>query len=404
MIDLIQAARKARSRAYAPYSKFQVGCALRTKTGAIHTGCNIENAAYPTTLCAERVAVGNMIAAGDREIAEIVVIGTGDAPSAPCGNCRQTLNEHAQPTTPILMMGEGQRQIRATLGDLLPHAFGPDDLGMTNDHASSLEAIRKRHPDERPKVGLILGSGLGSLADRLDRAASIGYDDIPGFPKPTVEGHAGRLVFGDLEGVRVACLQGRVHLYEGGDPAMVAHLVRTLRDLGCHTLIITSAVGSLREDLRPGMPVCIEDHINLQGRNPLVGPNDGHYGPRFPDMSAVYDRRLCEIAMQAAKREGIQLGQGVFTAWLGPCFETPAEIRASRILGGDVVGMSMVPEAIAAAHCGLKTLGIAVVTNYAAGMQQSLSHEETVKVGGEAAPRVERLLRSLIAEFAEDAT
>src|SRR5690606_10013030 len=205
---------------------------------------------------------------------------------------------------------------------------------------------------------------------------------------------------GRLGGIEVACLQGRVHLYEGVPAAAVNVLPRTLKALGCELVILTNAAGSLRPEIEPGSIALIEDHINLLGQNPLVGPNDDAIGPRFPDMSAVYDRGLRERAQAVAARLGIPLRSGVYLAALGPSFETPAEIRAFRALGADLVGMSTVPEAISARHCGLRVLGLSIVTNFAAGLgEQALSHEQTLAVAAEAAGRLQQLLSGLLEEI-----
>ena len=263
--------------------------------------------------------------------------------------------------------------------------------------------VRTHRPGFIPRAGLILGSGLGGLADAIGNASALDYAELPGFPRSSVAGHAGRLVLGELAGVPVACLQGRVHLYEGLPPQDVNILPRTLRALGCELLILTNAAGSLRPDLVPGTVVLIEDHINLLGRNPLVGANDPAVGPRFPDLTEVYDGELRARLRQVAARLGIALPGGIYLATLGPSFETPAEIRAFRVLGADLVGMSTVPEAISARHCGLKVVGLSIVTNLAAGLApHPLSHEETLTQAAGAAMAVERLLRGLLEELAHD--
>jgi xanthosine phosphorylase len=246
-----------------------------------------------------------------------------------------------------------------------------------------------------------LGSGLGAIADAIADATAIDYAELPGFPRPGVEGHAGRLVLGRLAGTPIACLQGRVHLYEGVPASAVNVLPRTLRALGCEILILTNAAGSLRADLPPGSIALIDDHINLLGRNPLVGPNDATIGSRFPDMTAVYDRDLRGRAEAIAARLGIPLRSGVYLATLGPSFETPAEIRAFRALGAELVGMSTVPEAISARHCGLKVLGFSIVTNLAAGIAEgTLSHAETLTQAAAAGESLQRLLEGLLEELA----
>jgi xanthosine phosphorylase len=268
---------------------------------------------------------------------------------------------------------------------------------------TAVEAIRARVPGCAPRVGLILGSGLGGIGTTIEHATAIDYADLPGFPRPGIEGHAGRLLLGHLGGVEVACLQGRVHLYEGVSAAAVNVLPRTLKALGCEILILTNAAGSLRPEIEPGAIALIEDHINLLGHNPLVGPNDPEIGLRFPDMSEVYDPDLRARAGGVADRLGIPLRSGVYLATLGPSFETPAEIRALRALGAELVGMSTVPEAISARHCGLKVVGFSIVTNLAAGLtDQVVSHEQTLAVAAEAAGRLQRLLTGLLEELASD--
>ena len=267
----------------------------------------------------------------------------------------------------------------------------------------ALEVIRARRPGFAPRVGLILGSGLSGIADALEDATAIHYADLPGFPRASVEGHAGRLLLGRLAGVPVACLQGRVHLYEGVPAPALAVLPRTLKALGCELLILTNAAGALRPELVPGTVVLIEDHINLLGQSPLVGANDPAIGPRFPDLTQVYDRDLRARLQRIAARLGIELPCGVYLATLGPAFETPAEIRAFRALGADLVGMSTVPEAISARHCGLKVLGLSIVTNLAAGMgEHPLSHADTLTQAAGAAATLQRLLTGLLEELAHD--
>jgi xanthosine phosphorylase len=254
--------------------------------------------------------------------------------------------------------------------------------------------LAERAPGFRATIGIVLGSGLGALAEAIEPVAVIDYRDLPGFPQPTVGGHAGRVVLGHLEGVPVACLQGRVHLYEGKPAADVGRLVGGLADLGCGVLLLTNAAGSLRTEIGPGRLVLISDHIGLQGTNPLVG------SARFVDMSQVYDPALRGALGAAAVRCGIELVEGVYLAVLGPCFETPAEIRAYRSLGADLVGMSTVPEAIAARALGMKVAGISVVTNLAAGMQASpLSHAQTLEQSGRAAADLARLVRAALPEM-----
>ena len=266
----------------------------------------------------------------------------------------------------------------------------------------AVTVIRLKAPDLAPKLGLVLGSGLGGLADAIEGGIEISYDDLPGFPKPGVAGHAGSLVLGHLAGVPVACMRGRVHLYEGGPVAQAADLMRTLKGIGCTAVILTNAAGSLRPEAGPGTPCLISDHINFQGTNPLVGPNNDAVGPRFPDLTDLYDPKLRAVLRDSAAALDVAIAEGVYMAFLGPCFETPAEIRMAKILGADLVGMSTVPEAIAARHCGLKVVAISAVTNLAAGMASGpLSHEETLREGAKAGERISRILTHAMGGLAD---
>ena len=255
--------------------------------------------------------------------------------------------------------------------------------------------------DFEPAVGLILGSGLGGLADEIEERVEIPYGEIPGWPASTAVGHAGVLVLGHVDGVPIVVQRGRAHLYEGVPASQAVFGVRVLVKLGIRTLVVTNAAGAVNESFRPGLLVLISDHINLQGTSPLVGPNDDSLGPRFPDMSDAYDPELRAAAREAARRLGIDVGEGVYTAWLGPQFETPAEIRFFRAIGGDLAGMSTVPEVIAARHMGVRCLGISVVTNMAAGVGSGqLDHTQVLAVGSEAEPRLTALLRELLPALA----
>jgi xanthosine phosphorylase len=255
-------------------------------------------------------------------------------------------------------------------------------------------AIRERAPGFVPRAGLVLGSGLGALVDELADPVTIPYADIPGFRVGTVSGHAGALTLGTLDGVPVACFQGRSHVYEGIEAAAVTTPIRTLRLLGAEVLVLTNAAGSLRPEAGPGSLVALSDHINLQGFNPLMGANDEEVGPRFPSLSEAYDPELRAGLHRAADELGITLHDGVYLAVSGPSFETPAEIRAFRTLGADLVGMSTVPEAIVARHCGLRVAAVSVVTNLAEGMGEvALSHEQTLEEGKRGAAELGPLLR-----------
>jgi xanthosine phosphorylase len=402
MKDLLERARAVQARAYVPYSRFKVGCAIRTASGAVHVGANVENAAYPQGLCAERSAVAAMIAAGEQRIAEVVVIGSGNEPCAPCGGCRQLLSEFAPQATPVHMAGADGSLASSTMGELLPMAFGPmalDKEAMAGAPRAA-DVLRRRFGASFPTIAIMLGSGLGGIADRLEAAEAIPYADLPGFPRPSVEGHIGRLVVGRCGGVPVAYLQGRVHVYEGQGTAALAGMIRTLAMLGTRLLILTNASGAIDPAIAPGSIAVITDHINMLGTNPLTGPNDDDCGPRFPDMTAVYDPEMIAVVQGF----GSHLVKGVYLATPGPSFETPAEIRAFRALGADLVGMSTVPEAILARHAGLRVLGLSIVANRAAGLaDQPLSHAETLAVAGKAAGALERLLVDAMKELARHA-
>ncbi len=248
-----------------------------------------------------------------------------------------------------------------------------------------------------PRVGVVLGSGLGGLADELESRVEIPYSEIPGWPVSTAVGHAGTLVLGALGGVPIAVMRGRAHLYEGIAADRVAFGVRVLGQLGIRSLVVTNAAGAINPDYRPGLLALISDHVNLQGVSALVGPNDDSVGPRFPDMSDAYDPELRTCAREAAARLGIDVREGVYAAWLGPQFETPAEIRFMRAAGGDLAGMSTVQEVIAARHMGIRVLGISVVTNMAAGvLPDKIDHEAVLEVGARAAGSLTSLLRELV--------
>jgi purine-nucleoside phosphorylase len=256
--------------------------------------------------------------------------------------------------------------------------------------------IRERTPFQ-PKIAIVLGTGLGGFADRLADAIAIPYTEIPRFPRPTVEGHAGRLVIGSFAGIPLAVMQGRVHAYEGYTPEEVIYPARVLSRLGIQTLVVTNAAGAIRTDLPPGQLVLISDHINLTGKNPLAGPNDPRLGERFFDMSDAYARRLRQLAHRAAASEGITLPEGVYLGLTGPSFETPAEIRAFRTLGADLVGMSTVHEVIAARHLGMEVLAFSSVTNMAAGvLDEAINHAEVLEIGARVQRTLARLLAALV--------
>jgi len=251
--------------------------------------------------------------------------------------------------------------------------------------------------DLRPKIALVLGSGLGAFADEFSSATRIPYAEIPHFPKSTAIGHAGQLVVGKVGEIPVAGMQGRVHLYEGYSAKDVAFPIRVFARMGLKAVILTNAAGGIKSEFVQGELVVIKDHINLQGANPLIGPNDGRFGPRFPDMSVAYDRRFREMTIGEGNRNGIGLYEGVYAALPGPSYETPAEIRYLRAIGADLVGMSTVPEVIAARHCGLRVLGISCVTNAAAGiLDQPLDHKEVLETGERVRGQFIALLKRII--------
>jgi purine-nucleoside phosphorylase len=263
-------------------------------------------------------------------------------------------------------------------------------------------AIESRTP-LRPALGVVLGSGLGAFADELTERTDIPYADIPGWPGSTAVGHAGKLVIGKLGELTLAVLAGRAHLYEGYSPAQVVFGVRVLHSLGAGAIVFTNAAGGINLALERGGLVLISDHINLQGVNPLTGPNDDALGPRFPDMSEAYSRDFRDIAKQVAMELCVPLPEGVYAAMLGPSYETPAEIRYLRTIGADVVGMSTVLEAIAANHMGMKVLGISCVTNMAAGVvpQARINHEEVLETGAMVRDTLVRFLKALLPRLAE---
>ncbi|CDZ79181.1 Purine nucleoside phosphorylase 2 [Legionella massiliensis] len=272
----------------------------------------------------------------------------------------------------------------------------------TNKTAAHLaaEKIQQLLPGFKPRLGIVLGSGLGSFAEQLESALTISYDELPGFPKITVHGHGGNLVLGYLNGVAIVCLQGRAHSYEGANHETVKTYVRTLRLLGCEYFFATNASGSLREDVGPGELMLIRDHINMQPGNPLVGPNDEEFGSRFFPLDNAYDKEMCEKLLAIANQQDIALHQGVYIAVLGPNYETAAEIKAFRIMGADAVGMSTVPEVLVANHCGMKVAVIATITNYATGLDQtSHSHEAVVKMAAKAAEKLNLLVKQFIADL-----
>ena len=274
-------------------------------------------------------------------------------------------------------------------GGLFPHA----------ERAAKFLLARTRL---RPRIGLILGSGLGAFAEELAAATRIDFARIPGFPPSTVEGHAGRLVVGRAGAIPVVALAGRLHYYEGYSMDEVTFPVRVLGRMGIRALVITNAAGGISADYRRGALVLIRDHLNLQGTNPLIGHNDARFGLRFPDMTHAYSERLRRIAQEEGRRQGISLPEGIYAAVTGPSFETPAEIRALRLLGADLVGMSTVPEVIVARQMGLEVLGISCVTNLAAGiLDQPITHQEVLETGERVRAEFTALLRGIVPRIAE---
>jgi purine-nucleoside phosphorylase len=252
----------------------------------------------------------------------------------------------------------------------------------------------------RPKIALVLGSGLGAFADEFSKATRIPYAKIPFFPRSTAIGHAGQLVTGTVEGVEVVGMQGRVHLYEGYSAKEVTFPIRVFSRMGVKAVILTNAAGGIKQEFTQGRLVLISDHINLQGVNPLSGPNDELFGPRFPDMTHAYDKKFRELTMAEGRLLGINLGEGVYAALAGPCYETPAEIRYLRCIGADLVGMSTVPEVIVARHSGMRVLGISCITNAAAGiLDQPLDHKEVLETAERIKGQFIGLLRAMIPDI-----
>jgi len=277
---------------------------------------------------------------------------------------------------------------------------------MTPDlftRAESAAAFIHSQTSLRPKIGLVLGSGLGSFADDLTDAVRIPYAHIPSFPRSTAIGHAGQLVIGKSGAVPVAVMQGRVHLYEGYSAAEVAFPARVLGRMGIRALILTNAAGGINSAYGQGALVMLRDHINLQGQNPLTGANEERFGHRFPDMTYTYSKRFREIALDEAKKNSIAPHEGVYAAVAGPSYETPAEIRYLRTIGADLVGMSTVPEAIAARHMGIELLAISCVTNMAAGtIDRALDHEEVLETGRRVMGQFIALLRAVLPRIAAE--
>ena len=265
--------------------------------------------------------------------------------------------------------------------------------------AALVDAVRSR-TDLVPRVGIVLGSGLGSLADGIEDSTLIQFADLPGWPVATAPGHAGRLLLGTIAGVPVVALQGRFHLYEGNDPGLVVQPVLLFRRLGAEIVILTNAAGGANPSYGPGTLMVISDHLNLTGRSPLLGQNADELGERFPDMTDLYAPSLRARLLAAGRAEGVALEEGVYAGLIGPAYETPAEVRMIRALGADAVGMSTVLEAVAARWIGLEVCGVSLVTNAGAGYDdQPLNHEEVMAAGAAAGPNLARVLRRLIADL-----
>jgi purine-nucleoside phosphorylase len=264
---------------------------------------------------------------------------------------------------------------------------------------ATVDALRAQLGDRQPKILLVLGSGLGGLADTFDDATSVKFEDVPGFARAAVTGHKGRVVAGTLEGVSCIALQGRYHLYEGHKAADATLPIRAISALGADTLIVTNAAGGINPSFKAGDLMLIEDHINMMGMNPLTGAVVGD-DPRFPDMTHAYSPRLREIASRVAREQGVEIVSGVYCAMLGPSYETPAEVRMIGRLGGDAVGMSTVPEVIVARARAMEVLGISLISNLAAGISTtSLSHEEVMEAGAAAAESFSHLVRGVVREI-----
>lgn len=263
----------------------------------------------------------------------------------------------------------------------------------------TLDFINKKTNNFQPEIGIILGSGLGDFVDNFE-SITLPYSQIPGFETSTIQGHAGKLVFTEIMGKKVVAMQGRYHFYEGHPISTIVYPVKVMKKLGIKTLIITNAAGAVNKKFKPADLMVITDHINFMGTNPLIGKNDDELGTRFPDMSEIYKKELVKIAQDCAKKIGINVQKGVYSAGTGPSYETPAEVKMLRTFGADAVGMSTVPEAIVANYCGINVLGISCITNYAAGIQKtSLSHSEVIKSADIAKEKFQSLLLKILEEI-----
>lgn len=251
----------------------------------------------------------------------------------------------------------------------------------------------------KPRMGIVLGSGLGAFVDQIEIESTLPYDEIPGFIAPSVDGHGGRLILGTVDGMPIACLQGRIHYYEGHSMTAVVHPTRTVAMLGIEILMLTNSAGGLDRQMKPGDFMIIDDHINLMGDNPLKGPNLAQLGPRFPDMSEAYDRKLNDKMSEILTRKGVSFSRGIYCGVSGPTYETPAEVRYLQMIGGRAVGMSTIPEAIAANHLGLRVCALSCITNPAAGLSRGkLSHDEVTQT----AKMVEKKFCDFLREFTRE--
>jgi purine-nucleoside phosphorylase len=289
------------------------------------------------------------------------------------------------------------------MSDFFPRGADPSRPIQPSEQPARLEALVEAVQGRTaitPRVGIVLGSGLGGLADAVENPVSIPFDEMPGWPEATAPGHVGRLLLGRLAGVQVVMLQGRFHLYEGNDPGLVVQPVLLFRQLGAQIVVLTNAAGGVNPDYGPGTLMVIADHLNLTGRTPLLGRNADGLGQRFPDLTDVWTPALRQRLHAAAAAENVELAEGVYAGLLGPSYETPAEVRMLRTLGADAVGMSTVLEAVAARWVGMDVCGISLVTNQGAGYSgQPLTHAEVLAAGEEAGPRLARILQRFVAEL-----
>lgn len=272
-------------------------------------------------------------------------------------------------------------------------------MTITHEQLMETTTFLQEKGFENPEIGLVLGSGLGDLADEITNPIIVSYQDIPHFPSSTVKGHKGQLVYGELSGKTVIAMQGRFHFYEGYALQEVTLPIRVMKMLGVHSVGLTNAAGGVNESFTPGDLMLITDHINFTGQNPLIGPNDEEIGPRFPDMSHTYDPAYQTLIAEQASKLDVGLKKGVYMGFTGPTYETPAEILMARTLGADAVGMSTVPEAIVARHAGLRVFGISCITNLAAGMQSNLDHQEVVDVSNRVNKIFKDLLKNVLTEM-----